>query len=66
MRINGEKVNVDLVEGEIRGQTTQFDLNPIIYIRFARPLKEKAKLPTFETTEYVEEQFDYDKYNKLT
>ena len=48
LRINGDQLNVDLIESEIRGQTTQFDLNPLIYVRFGRPLKETAKLPTFE------------------
>jgi len=65
LRINGDQLNVDLIESEIRGQTTQFDLNPLIYVRFGRPLKETAKLPTFEADNKEDAGFDYDKYNKL-
>ncbi len=66
LRINGDQMNVDLIESEIRGQTTQFDLNPLIYVRFGRPLKETAKLPTFEADNEDQSEFDYDKFNKLT
>jgi len=67
VKINHDHINVNLPEKEIRGQITQFDLNPIIYVRFGRPLKEKAKLPMLDDGEDdVVEEFDYDKYNKLS
>lgn len=69
MKINHDSVNVNLLESEIRGQVTPYDINPIIYVRFGRPLKEKAVLPTVEDEgEDVDrvEGFDYDWFNKLS
>lgn len=46
VRINGEDLQINLLESELRSETTQYDLNPMLLIRFGRALKETAKLPT--------------------
>lgn len=69
VKVNQDSVNVNAVESEIRGQVTPYDINPIIYVRYGRPLKETAKLLTVEAEgEDVDriEGFDYDTYNKLS
>jgi hypothetical protein len=66
VKLNHDHININVVESDIRGQITQFDINPIVYVRFGRPLKEKANLPMVDDDEQEEAGFDYDKYNKLS
>lgn len=58
-RINSSEQRINLTEQEIFRGSNVFDVNPFLYYRFARPLKEGVKIPPTdlkqlhgETTKY--------------
>jgi ribosomal protein L18E len=61
VKAENDHINLILSESEARGQPTQYDLNPVIHVRFARPRKEQVEIPQNNDAD-----FDYDKFNALT
>ena len=56
--INGDEICVNLSEKEFQ-QPTIYDINPLIYFRFKKPLKKDAVLPTIDLKNYYKDSAAY-------
>ncbi len=57
-KINGDEQKVNLSEGEFM-KPSIFDLNPLVYYRIKKPLKEGARLPRLDSSNFFNESADH-------
>lgn len=57
-KINGDELSVNLSENAFLNPSI-YDLNPLIYYRLRRPLKEDAELPLLDPAIFYKESADY-------
>lgn len=58
-KINGDEQLVNLSERAYMAGANQFDINPLIYYRLNKPLKEDANLPVLDLTMFYRESANY-------
>jgi hypothetical protein len=57
-KINGDEQKLNLCETEFMNPSI-FDINPLVYYRIKKPLKEGARLPIIDLTNFFNESADH-------
>jgi hypothetical protein len=57
-KINGDEQKVNLCESEFMNPSI-FDINPLVYYRIKKPLKEGARLPIIDLSDFYNESADH-------